>query len=140
MKRAIRDQWLTDLRSNEFEQGRMALAQIVQTSAGRTIRYCCLGVLCERAYRERLPIEKDAGESSIRYGDESAFLPVKVMEWAGLAVDPDDPDFRDGDLVVRPDFGHYAGTLTSLAALNDHGYTFHEIADLIEEQVPVTDD
>jgi hypothetical protein len=39
------DQWLTDLRSGEFQQGRMALKY---TLPGGSDLYCCLGVLGER--------------------------------------------------------------------------------------------
>lgn len=41
MKKKYRDQWLKDLRSGEFKQGRGALCK----TRGEVTTYCCLGVL-----------------------------------------------------------------------------------------------
>jgi hypothetical protein len=129
----VKQMWLKDLRSGEFEQGQGYLRA--------EDKYCCLGVLCEIAVREGVisPPEKAAYGDYYRYGDDLSrdylVLPQAVREWAGLEKAgpevpvppgfPEDP-CRDGSDVI------------SLTELNDHAempYSFPQLADLIEEHL-----
>jgi hypothetical protein len=116
----IMREWVTALRSGNYEQGRGRLRTDNQ--------YCCLGVLCDIAVRNgvipqgALPIRSSDVEQVIySYGGFTNFMmpPSTVRVWADLPA---------GQYI-------YAGELsaTKLAHLNDTGATFAEIADLIEE-------
>jgi len=117
MHKEIAEQWVAALRSGEYQQGRGALHD------GDT--FCCLGVLCDlfpgRQWSRTSKNAKhlcSAGECS-----DYSVLPESVRKWAGIC-DSSPP-----------------GTETdSLAELNDGEglsggqWTFHQIADLIEEK------
>lgn len=136
----IKAKWVAALRSGEFEQGSGALC--------RGGRYCCLGVLCELAYREGVVARKGCSifplteispypsqspyrrghtpsprcsTSEISYDGNESFLPLSVQTWAGL--DTDNPEVPA------------LGTTVSLDNLNDSGKTFQEIAEIIEENL-----
>jgi hypothetical protein len=102
-------QWLTDLRSGEFQQGKFVL------KSGEL--FCCLGVACERYRREHGGEWENDGFRDL-FMERDAGLPEAVQEWLGLT----------DDLGVY-DFG-------ALTALNDHGVSFAAIADLIESEPP----
>ena len=107
--------WLDELRSGKYEQGAMGLR------TGDS--YCCLGVACElyrQTYGKGRWKETDSGDFHFSIGRERAggFLPVRVRDALGL-----------DDIGGRFDDG-------SLAALNDGGATFAEIADIIESEPP----
>lgn len=107
--------WLEAIRSGEYKQGSRVLCS---DSA-----YCCLGVLSK--IQGRLKNGKDGEENTgivlskenplIEYLDENGRLPRGVKVW------------RSGE-----DFN-------SLAVLNDKGFTFSEIADIIEQIWEVTE-
>lgn len=109
-------EWVAALRSGEFEQ--------VTGWLSKDGRYCCLGVGCEVFRRqtgrgrwgigseERIPFRVDIEE-------EVGALPAAVRDWLGLSG-------REGQIS--------APWIASLAALNDDGATFDQIADLIESE------
>jgi len=111
MDQTIKQEWVSALRSGEYEQGRGYLKD-------RDGKLCCLGVLCEIAARHGI-IEpgrttyEDA--EAYAYGEErdDIYLPAAVQEWQGLDRSP------------------HANN-KSLADLNDGGTPFSDIADLIE--------
>lgn len=128
----VKEKWLTALRSGDFEQGKDALKNKSYTG---TPQHCCLGVLCEIAVQEGVIPPPTQTESDGWFygvdGDESwSGLPHVVAQWAGLG-DPasdmwvDSPREDDAERKER----------NSLSGLNDYGYTFEQIADLIEEQL-----
>jgi len=122
MDTQIKQQWVTALRSGEYTQAYHNL----RTEEG----FCCLGVLCDL-------YSKDTGDSSTEWEvnhtadlkpipfysflNEGSFLPIAVKQWAGL--DKASPEVVD--TVGREE----------LAQLNDTGYTFAQIAQLIENQL-----
>ena len=126
MRKEIAERWVAALRSGEYEQS----AGFLQTKEG----YCCLGVLCDLHMRdtgdgEWLPPEFAVGQWRLRYRDDRGVdgehtPPLGVQEWA---------DMEDTPKVF---FRHRLGTemRDALANLNDGGYTFAQLADLIEEQ------
>ena len=98
MKPDIKAQWLTALRSGDYQQGRGHLR--------RGDQYCCLGVLCN-LYGKAVGAEWDNQYGPDRvhtiHGSEYV-LPLEVQKWAGV----DSPNPLD------------------LAARNDEGSSFQE--------------
>lgn len=131
MKLDIMQQWTAALRSGEYQQGTGALRRNDET-------YCCLGVLCALAAEEGIvsfdgPLGDDdkysvfTPVSNIR---NSAYLPRAVKEWAGM----NNTDSTAGTAGTLADgmLNTSKGRFFSLAAANDEGVPFSEIADLIE--------
>lgn len=114
------------LRGDEYEQGTHALVNV----DGGDREYCCLGVMCDIALKNGISglAERD-GESQIGYvtnGDfthaEYSLLPLAVMQWYGF-------DSVGPAVNVPGNEGLYS---EELAVLNDSGWSFSDIADVIE--------
>lgn len=129
MKVWAKNRWVHALRSGKYEQGAGHLTRI---DADGKRRDCCLGVLCDLAYRDgavtaeerRLPVG-----IVTEYAGQDAVLPQKVAEWAGL-ID------ASPEVEVPIDGPDSAPASTPLTELNDEaGLSFARIADLIEEQL-----
>lgn len=116
MKQAVKDKWVKALRSGKYRQGRGSL-QVNDA-------FCCLGVLCDLAVKDGVKLKVELSEltGEISYDNCTGYPPLSVINWAGL----DDPNPR------LPPTGNRPG---NLAACNDSGYTFPEIAHLIEENL-----
>lgn len=100
--------WVAALRSKKYTQGKDCLAQHDQ--------FCCLGVLCELAIENGVPLVKTEGSSGLtHYDGSSTYLPLSVKKWIGL----------------KTNRGHFGKS--SLADKNDEGFTFEHIARLIED-------
>lgn len=126
MSPEIKGKWVQALRSGDYRQGKGRLR------VGET--YCCLGVLCELAVQDGV-VSRNlcqplgdvylyyyTGKGSLPIQRES-LLPFEVQEWARLdTINPR----------VRLEWGT---DLTPLASINDAGFTFEVIADLIEKQL-----
>lgn len=111
MNPEVKQMWIDALRSGEYKQGRESLQ--------KNDRFCCLGVLCDLAEKNKQPILKDSVDGITFFDGECEFLPKAVMRWAG---------FRNDDPKVW-----YDERNTSLAIINDtHRESFLEIASLIE--------
>ena len=116
MNPIVKPLWLNALRSDEFEQGTGVLRDDDN-------HYCCLGVLCELYSRHSGEVAtwtKDNSWGQYNFLDEGETLPKEVRDWAGI-------ESFSGDVFVEEKD-------TCLALLNDAGYSFDEIADIIEEQ------
>jgi hypothetical protein len=138
MKRKIKKLWLEALRSGEFQQNTGKL-----TNADRT-KHCCLGVLCELGVREGIIPEphKESDSFGVKnwaYGEnlyatsrtrgEVFTLPLEIREWADL--EDMNPFVYAPAAVVNKGGAEPANIV--LSTLNDSGYVFSEIADIIEE-------
>lgn len=117
MNEDVKRQWVSALRSGEYEQGYERLK-----GDGR---FCCLGVLCDLAVDAgvvdgwRKKKVADLVLNSIGAHGEVDFLPREVQEWAG--IDEKNPVVDDGE---------------TLTGLNDvEGLSFEEIANIIEEEL-----
>lgn len=119
MDKHIAERWVQALRSGQYQQGQHELHP-------DTNSYCCLGVLCDLYRAEQGKGEWRQGPMGGKHniftgGDEgdyeTAVLPDVVKSWAGM-------------LTVT---GDIAGTADALAALNDEGMEFPQLADLIEK-------
>ena len=128
MSPEVKAEWLTALRSGEFEQGTGQLC----SAEGK---YCCLGVLSELAARRGVTeayvnLTADRKE----YGSTLDWLltPPEAMVWAGLDdANPCMPGHALSEEQLAR-IGFLADEDYSVAELNDAGLTFAEIADLIE--------
>lgn len=112
MNPEVKKLWVEALRSGEYTQGQSVLHNT------ETNEYCCLGVLCELAQKAGAITE---------YKHDSPLPALEVCTWAGLFSD-DNPS-----VVVTDDYGEKCED--GVAAHNDHGKTFLEIAQAIEEQL-----
>lgn len=116
-QRANIARWVQTLRSGEYEQGRGRL---------RTgDRFCCLGVACDL-------VKGDVGEDwdglsplVYHFGGYDVIMPPEVAGLYGL---------HGAGLLVREIDNPGALRLLTLGALNDAGYSFAQIADVIEDQ------
>jgi hypothetical protein len=130
MNSKVKEAWIDALRSGEYEQGSEKL---------RSVRgYCCLGVLCDLYAKEHNTEWEFRGneETNLQlqdywyFGEQSEFLPEFVMEWAGLSLNCP---------LVKIDVEEYDEDpwfyQEGLADLNDSGYTFNDLSELIEEQL-----
>lgn len=118
MDQVIKQRWVEALRSGEYEQ----TIGTLHNDEG----FCCLGVLCDLAYKEGAVTRTRIDDMRHGYGTrlEVGVLPPEVVSWAGM---------EDSDPVVAEDGDD---GLFTLAELNDEeGCTFEEIADIIEEQL-----
>lgn len=129
MDRANIRLWVDALRSGDYQQGRD------QLRFGDT--YCCLGVACDVAMKNGVPVRWDALGNVREVGDDpdyglgwSGAMHPLVSRWIGVT---EHPGFQSGDIKVsmgRPDVDE----LYFLAELNDVlEMTFEEIADVIED-------
>ena len=104
--------WVEALRSGKYTQGRGRL----KTDVG----FCCLGVACDISGLSTWEqAEKNEGKV-YHYDHAVAILPLAVREWLGI----------DSLFVSISNGGQY----WDLAAMNDGGKKFGEIADLIEKE------
>ena len=108
MNEQVKEKWLNALRSGDYKQTKSCLH--------KGDGFCCLGVLCD-LYGKEHNVEWKLVDAGIYYEfqDKKAILPLSVIEWAG--VEDDNPEICE----------------TPLSRLNDTGYTFNEIADIIEK-------
>lgn len=126
MNPQIRDQWVANLNSGEYEQGKGSLTRI---SPDGTEKNCCLGVLCEMAVKAGIVYRTNTSAGgTVSYGtdyiDESdGYPPQAVVEWAGL-------DSFSPTLTVD-------GVQQNASNLNDRtdNLTFPQIAALIADQL-----
>jgi hypothetical protein len=106
----MRDNWCTALRSKKYKQGQYHLC-----ADGR---YCCLGVLCELNLDKVTKILKNKTYNIYTYNESEGFLPRELSE-------------------KKHEFGDWE---IELMKMNDSGKSFDEIADWIEQNVPVEED
>lgn len=109
MNSDIKTKWTAALLSGDYPQTK----EVLRDSCG----FCCLGVLTDLYIRENKGL---IWENSFLVKDEetkqswNSYLPRKVMEWSGLV---------EINLTMK------------LAAMNDSGKSFAEIAKFIERKV-----
>lgn len=149
MKTAIKDKWLGALTSGDYEQVKGTLGMYDDDTA--TDAFCCLGVLCDVLLDDdEAPVELDSRHGSIITfnGGENGVLPSSVWQYVGLTasnphydfeIAPDDEvgHYEDGAWVYDAPFDERGGYVDlSLAGLNDEGFTFSQIADIIRWAEP----
>lgn len=122
--------WIRELRSDRYAQAFNRLMYTPLDSRGRT-QACCLGIVCQVAIDNGLPLAKKAagiGHTYFGFGDslKSGTLPPEMQQWLGV----DDVDFHSGSLLLG------AEPLRPTAPnLNDMlEYAFRDIAEFIEDR------
>lgn len=114
MDPVVKQKWLEALRNGEYAQGKQRL--------NRNNEFCCLGVLCDLYGKEKetnwwRPEERQ-NDGTLSFLNEMVYIPKEVMEWAKLSNA----------------YG-MINEVADLAAMNDGGNTFEEIATVIEEHL-----
>lgn len=144
MNKDIAKKWVRALRGKHYKQGRGALK--VKAKDG-TVRHCCLGVLCELYRKETGDMTAqplDAARNiligrSIKTlygftapGRDHEFiqcLPPTVQKWAEMYDEEGAMRNYENDALCIAKNGAPLRTLTDI---NDRGYSFKTIADIIE--------
>lgn len=127
MNPEIKEQWVAALRSGEYEQGAEYLH--------RDDTFCCLGVLCDLAVKAGAPEVKEyrhPGDSVSLYDGSGTTLPSSVVEWAGLSCSDPLLVFEYGEMNECLPVSEFND---SGVTFDGDGFTFNEIADLIEAQL-----
>ena len=106
--------WVVALRSGEYQQGHSTLYNATNDT------YCCLGVACEVALANGIELPKRMVGVRTFYNDNSADLPIKVVNWLGLTA-------NDPMLLTSSDDEN-----TAIGLNDSKRYTFNHIADAIE--------
>jgi len=130
MNPEVKQKWIDALRSGKYDQGSEKLRSVQG--------YCCLGVLCDLYSKEQSKDWDFVGgeETNLQPKDywyfegESEFLSESVKDWAGLPAR--DPSVRV-DVTDNDDEDDWFYN-EEIANLNDSGYTFNELSNLIESQ------
>lgn len=126
MNSDIKKAWLDALRSGKYQQGNNQLR--------KGEYFCCLGVLCDIHNKMTGEGQWTVREDPDRYYYQPSYpdswscsevLPREIVQWAGL--DNGNPSVGD--------YGCGNRTYGSIAELNDYGYTFKSLADIIEEKL-----
>lgn len=110
MKKAIAMKWAYALESGEYRQTKSALEF--------DNAFCCLGVLCKIAQKEKIPVNTVAKSSRRLYGGDLDIQP-EVLKWSRMKS-------FSGRLPNSTKLG-------SLVNLNDEGSSFKEIAKIIRK-------
>jgi hypothetical protein len=137
----IKAEWVAALRNGDYNQGERRLVTLKE---GMAPKYCCLGVLCHliqekgeydlKHRQETHHIVYFVGDDDYESGNNEAsfdILPRSLAESLGIGSSPEVPFTT----TLQEDPRVNASSVTSdvpLAFLNDKGFTFEEIADLIE--------
>lgn len=119
MDQQVKSKWIEALRSGKYQQGTGRLR--------RDDHFCCLGVLCDIVSPEKWNDDEHNWHN---------MLPSpEVMEGSGFNKYSYSPRIPvPDDYIVRCGEDLNQNTI-ALSNLNDHGYTFNEIADLIEKHL-----
>lgn len=148
MDSIIKSKWLKALRSGKYTKTTGILREVDEEGSG-DYHFCCLGVLCDitgkGSWRQINTYEADNDSSSL-------WLPTPVMQHVGL--ENCDPCVRITEaekekfLTYRTEkFADPVGSLAEheqeelkqnkikLSILNDNGFSFAEIADMIERSL-----
>lgn len=108
MNPELKEKWVAALRSGIYEQGRGYLS--------RENKFCCLGVLCDVA-----GLEYTTSGDDIRAYESGGKLKARSL--------PLDFSKEQGFLTAS---GELPNNGVNLSEMNDTGFTFREIADVIE--------
>jgi hypothetical protein len=157
----VKKKWLEALRSGDYKQAQGVLGT-VSKKTNEPIAYCCLGVLCDIFRRTKANVEKLKWEPQTVYDfaknkdiltGKNMFAQYEdvpattVAIWSGL-YDEDNTDSNPRVIPIKPLWekhsqklkdakiklkGNNGDGLVDLGSLNDAGFSFKQIANLIEE-------
>lgn len=110
--------WIEALRDGGYRQGRGALKERPRLNS-EEYEYCCLGVLCELAIKQGVPVTTKVNDWVVEFDGYTQTLPPSVADWLGA----DDEQLR----VYGP-----GGPVTPIVANDARSWTFEQIADGLE--------
>ena len=117
-----RKKWVEALRSGDYKQTTGALKNI----GANVDMFCCLGVACDLSGlgKWRFPHQ---GEIDYWDGEsmQSGVLTPRMQDWLGV---------NNSEVEVYIDDEETGERRETLVSLNDSGWTFEQIADLIEDE------
>lgn len=130
----LKQQWVDALRSGEYKQG------MEGNLRSKDDEFCCLGILCDLIPGvEWDDLGPGAYSAVVTWQHEeparrnSALVPDSLAAQLGLSREyRGDEPICNGD---HCDYGRYTQVQRHLAAMNDRGYSFDEIAGWIERNV-----
>lgn len=126
--------WIEALRSGKYKQAKRYLKVVEQgeTEPG----YCCLGLACELYQQFEGDLRVNGGWNPLKGLTYTSFdsiqnvLPEKVQKWLGIR----DKGQLNQEFPIPADcIDSHKYDFDLLTALNDTGYTFEQIADIIEQ-------
>lgn len=117
MNKEIKQMWVDALRSGLYTQGKACLR--------KNNDFCCLGVLSDLAEKDGVGYWKDDKFHIIDDDDFTISLSSRVSVWAEMKNIS-----QMGTFYVGGEYG-----MITLSKLNDDGYSFVEIADIIEKEI-----
>jgi hypothetical protein len=146
MNPEIKAQWIAALRSGDYQQGRATLAKAYAEGGKIVTKYCCLGVLCDVLTRNNFPGLRLTDDPRPRIGIPLKWSYDGVNDWVlpkdlnfALGLNESNPRipliqeiWDDPRLDYVKSSSNEVPSSIDLASLNDHGFSFTEIADLIE--------
>ena len=110
VNKVIKSDWLKDLRTNQYMQGRVYLCR----TNGKQVLFSAFGILCDiHAQRYSNFWIKRLFLNRYKYGGEDQFPPNEVLDWAELGKE----------------------TALALSEMNDAGKSFEDIADYIDREL-----
>lgn len=126
--------WVAALRSGEYKQTGRSLCRMKDGNRS----YCCLGVLSDLSVTDGVgewetPSDLRQDTSYVLFWNEPSivvggYYTRAVRQWAGMTHDADKIEFEFTD----PRTGNIETFHVDLAGLNDSGFTFNQIADVID--------
>lgn len=120
MKAKLKEKWLKALRSGDYHQGRTRLRDIHD-------QFCCLGVLCDMSSKGSWRRDQ---HDTISYR----------FELKGTDNEPLTAMMGSLHQYALKEFGLSSSAEITLIRMNDHGESFEEIADWIEENISVDEE
>lgn len=126
MKKEIADKWVAALRSGEYKQTTKMLCKIEDGVKS----YCCLGVLTDMGINSGVEIptviECKPNYKMVMYKSTNqhwtyGVLPDQISDWAGMRTNSGSGSYK------------LSNNYFSLWQINDAGYSFQQIADVIEK-------
>jgi len=145
MQPDVKKLWVEALRSGEYKQARGHLKLVDDQS---NEQFCVLGILCDLHRKHVTSIEWDyytypyleddstwKVKSTGIYFSSDCSLPLAVQEWAGLkdSIPCVSPSLNALKIVYQDTMVRLRlGEKVSLAALNDDGVNFEDLANVIE--------
>lgn len=139
--------WLERLRSGEVEQGSGYLHRSYLNEDGNQVdQMCCLGV-CSALHADKLSTKVNRLETVVRYNGMGSYPEISVLQFMGIPdshIEEKSVGFSvlvsiDEELMKHriPDFDCLTDLnedKISVDTLNDNGFSFDEIADLLEKE------
>lgn len=143
-------EWLNALRSGKIEQGTGYLHQQQENHDGAVVdQMCCLGV-CSFIHKDALGTAVDIreGKYTVRYSNRAQYPDRVVFDFMGIPeshitkmslghsvlVTADDELMMDRVSDYQYFVNRKGGDKISVDILNDNGFSFNEIADLLEKE------